>query len=327
VRSSVLFFLLAFPALSATIHLNPGAGLSGNSAALAAFTRAADAWGALLLDPVTIEINANLANLGNGFIVGQSSASLVSTGYTGLRSHMVADSADEADDAIVASLPTAAQFSAYVPNGSSLSPNVVLTTANARALGYTGLGSGSDGSITFNSLFGFDYDSSNGITGIDFESVAMHEIGHTLGFISAVDTFDSFASPSVVSIFPLDLFRFSDGSLPGDASEFASTPRDLRPGQKAYTSDTRHAWEMSTGANQGDGRQASHWKDSVFTSISIGAMNPSIGTGQKFSLSYADLRAMDLIGWDVQSVPEPGTIILFALGMAGILWLKKRQPQ
>ena len=233
VRSSVLFIILAFPAFSATIHLNAGSGLSGNSAALAAFTRAADAWGALLLDPVTIEINANLANLGNGSIVGQSSASLVSTGYTGLRSHMVADSADEADDAIVASLPTAAQFSAYVPNGSALSPNVVLTTANAKALGYTGSAAGSDGSITFNSLFGFDYDNSNGITGIDFESVAMHEIGHTLGFISAVDTFDSFASPSVVSIFPLDLFRFSDGSLPGDAAEFASTPRDLRPGQKA----------------------------------------------------------------------------------------------
>jgi hypothetical protein len=325
VRLSALILISAFSAFPATIHLNPGTGLSGNSAALTAFTRAADTWGAYLLDPVTIEINADLANLGNSSIVGQSSSTLLSTGYAGLRSHMVGDSSDEADDAIVAALPTATGFSAYVPNGTTLNPNIVLTKANAKALGYVGLGAGSDGDIIFNSLFNFDYDSSNGISGMDFESVALHEIGHALGFTSAVDTLDVFSSPSVLAIFPLDLFRFSDGSLPTSAAEFTSTPRELRPGQKASTSDALHAWEMSTGMIQGDGRQASHWKDSVFTGSSIGAMNPSIGAGRKFSLSSADLRAMDLIGWDVQSVPEPGTIGLLAVGMAGILWMKRSQ--
>jgi hypothetical protein len=324
VRLSALFAILIFPAFPAIIQLNPGAGLSGNSAALAAFTRAADTWGFMLLDPVTIEINADLKNLGSSSIVGQSSAALLSTGYAGIREHMISDSADEVDDGIVAALPTEAQFSAYVPGGITLNPSIVLTKANAKALGYAGL-DGSDGSIVFNSLFNFDYDRSNGITGMDFESVALHEIGHTLGFTSAVDTLDVFSSPAVMAIFPLDLFRFGAGSLPANAAEFMTTPRELRPGKKAYTSDARHAWEMSTGAIHGDGRQASHWKDRVFTGLSIGAMNPSIAAGQTFPLSSADLRAMDLIGWDVRAVPEPGTIGLLGVGMAGMLWMRRRR--
>jgi hypothetical protein len=81
---------------------------------------------------------------------------------------------------------------------------------------------------------------------------------------------------------------------------------------------------MSTGANHGDGRQASHWKDGALTGVRIGAMNPTIAAGQKFSLTSADLRAMDLIGWDVQSVPEPATAILLAAGLAGMFWRKRR---
>jgi PEP-CTERM motif-containing protein len=324
VRLSPAFLFLAFPALSATIHLNPGSGLSGNTTALAAFTRAADAWSRFLSDPVTIEIDADLANLGNSSIVGQSSSVLLGTAYTGLRQQLLQDSADESDDAIVAALPTAAQFSAYVPSGATLSPNVVLTKANAKALGYTGLDLGSDGSIVFNSLFNFDYDNSNGVVGMDFESVAMHEIGHTLGFISAVDTLDYYG-PLMVSIFPLDLYRFSDGNLPANVADFTTTPRELRPGQKASTSDTHNVWGMSTGVTRGDGRQASHWKDGVLTGTIIGSMNPTIGLGQKFSLTSADLRAMDLIGWDVQTVPEPGTTSLLAVGLAGIWWLRRRR--
>jgi hypothetical protein len=42
--------------------------------------------------------------------------------------------------------------------------------------------------------------------------------------------------------------------------------------------------------------------------------NPNIAAGQTFPLSSADLRAMDLIGWDVRAVPEPGTIGLLGGG-------------
>ena len=37
----------------------------------------------------------------------------------------------------------------------------------------------------------------------------------------------------------------------------------------------------------------------------MGAMDPTIGYGQIFTLSGADLRALDLIGYDISPVPEP----------------------
>ncbi len=111
-------------------------------------------------------------------------------------------------------------------------------------------------------VFGFDYDNSDGVTGIDFESVALHEIGHSLGFISSVDFIDTRPEPLVVNVFPLDLFRFNIANTPSNAAGFTSFPRELRPGQSSVTSDTSSSWLMSTGVIQGDGRQASHWKDS-----------------------------------------------------------------
>lgn len=312
------------PAKAATITILPGAGLSGNAAALAAFNRAAAAWESVLTDSVLVSINADLGVLGSG-ILGSASSVFLAADYTTIANAMVADAANELDDAIVGSLPTVSQFGAYLPAGTSLSGDIALTKANAKALGFAGLDGAfgvSDGTITFNSAFGFDYDNSDGVTGIDFESVALHEIGHTLGFVSMVDDLD--AGTLVVDILPLDLFRFNTLDLPTDASTFTNNPRDFRPGQNAFTSDVVNAWRMSTGSFGGDGRQASHWKDDGLTGLLIGALDPNIGAGSIFSLSQADIRALDLIGWEAQSVPEPATTLLVAAGIAGMFWKRRR---
>ena len=162
------------------IVIAPGVTLAGNVAALAAFNRAAQAWEARISDPITITITADLAALGAG-IIGSTSSVTLQASYTTIRNSMVADSSDEADDAIVGSLPTAGQFLATIPSVpvSSLDGNVLVTKANAKALGFLGLDVSfgiSDASITFSTNFSFDFDNSNGVgLGLmDFETVAAH---------------------------------------------------------------------------------------------------------------------------------------------------------
>jgi hypothetical protein len=54
-------------------------------------------------------------------------------------------------------------------------------------------------------------------------------------------------------------------------------------------------------------------------------MDPTLANGQTFPLTYADLRALDVIGWDLQAVPEPGTLVGLGLGLAGIAWRVRRR--
>lgn len=81
---------------------------------------------------------------------------------------------------------------------------------------------------------------------------------------------------------------------------------------------------FSTSFDTGDGRQASHWKDNGLTGVLIGSMDPTIAPQQVFEPSGADLRAFDLIGWDIVPVPEPGAVRLLSLGglMLGIRRLR-----
>ncbi len=310
------------------IVIAPGAGLSGNAPALAAFNRAAAQWEAFISDSITITINADLASLGPG-IIGSASSVTLQAAYNTIRNQMVTDSANETDDAVVAFLPTAAQFTALLPSGGSLTGNLTLAKANAKALGFTGLDGlfgVSDAAISFSTSFSFDYDNSDGVTSgtMDFETVAAHEIGHALGFFSEVDSAD--AGATILQPTTLDLFRFRNGvggSDPSNFAEFTTFARDLVANQDAVFDDLGTEYRMSTGVATGDGRQASHWKDDDLTGINIGIMDPTLSLGSVFTVGTSDLRAFDVIGYEIVSIPEPSSL-LFSMLAASCLLRRRR---
>ena len=323
-----------------TIVIVPGPGLAANAPALLAFQRAANQWQMRISDPITVTINADLAPLGPG-IIGSANSVTLQSNYTTIRNQMVADAAPDVDDTIVASLPTAGGFSATLPAGFGTNGNLSASKANLKAMGFTGLDVGfgvSDAAITFSSTFAFDYDNSNGVGPglIDFETVAAHELGHALGFISVVDTVDFLLNAgqtsSAIQPFPLDLFRFSSANNPANAAQFNTFPRNLTPGAAGFFDDTANEYLFSTGQFTGDGRQASHWKDNNLTGTLLGVMDPTLATQQIFTITDADWRAFDVIGYDIAPfataliIPEPSTLSLASLMLLGtgvIGWRRK----
>ena len=334
---SVLFLCLAFnPGANAlTININPGVTLAGNAAALDAFDRAALLWSNQLADPFTMTIDANLVPIANPNVIGQASSVTLVGSHDLIVNAMKADSLAEPDDGIVASLPSAAQFSAILPLGFGLTGSVGGTKANLKALGFAGLDADfglTDATIEFNTNFAFDFDNSDGVgVGlIDFETVAAHEIGHALGFISIVDSIDFFLNQGIspnISPRTLDMFRFGDGTAddPATTTDFTNNARNLVPGDAAIFDDLANEFSFSTGSFNGDGRQASHWKDNGLTGTLIGIMDPTLASGAIVPITNADLRALDLIGYDITTVPVPAAFWLFGTAMIVLLGSAKRR--
>jgi hypothetical protein len=334
-----LTFLLLVSAKTAsslqfTLNYDP----SINPLALAGFEQAAAFWSSYLVDPINVNLNVGFAPLA-GNIIGQTSVTEGTANYTNTRFALTLDGKSDDDVTAVASLQLGPSFHMSIndtsdnPNGSGSSTvyeatgnTVLLTTAQAKAMGFLVNPSTSDASITFNSDLSFDF--AHGAVGgtidpgsYDFVGVATHEIGHSLGFFSSVDSVD--VSPGFLASqydpTVLDLFRYSTSPLGYGPGVF-----DLSAGSAGqYFSVDGGATSIaafSTGANHGNGYQASHW--SPFSGTGI--MQPTASQGQLLSVTPTDLRAFDVIGWDL-GAPEPATIAMCILGFTAIL-LRRVRP-
>ncbi|HRK18332.1 MAG TPA: NF038122 family metalloprotease [Hyphomicrobiaceae bacterium] len=276
------------------------------------FEMAADLWASLLGDNVTINLSIGFSNLGAG-ILGSASSEREVVSYSALRTAMIADQTSVDDAAAVGTLGVGSTVGFQTNNkagtlifdndGSSNNSFFSVSTANLKALGVA-TSATSDGEIQFNTSFSWDFDPTDGIgAGLqDFVGVAFHEIGHVLGFTSGVDLVDLYHGSGPLSGEAFDMNNFAVFSALDLFRYSGSGTRDLSYNTASYFSIDGGATNLglfSTGDNQGDGHQASHWKDG----LGLGIMDPTANPpGNTNTHSALDLRAFDVIGWDLAGV-------------------------
>lgn len=320
---------------------------TGVTAADLALQEAMDLWSAEFLDDITINLNVQFSNIGIGSLATSTSATQVAS-FVEFSSAIGTDATSADDATMFNGLPTGTTFSVYInqtsealgsnhelpyvdDNGGLNNQSVRLTTANAKALG---LRSGDDGlldaAIIFNSSFAWDYDRSDGITNgaLDFVGIALHEIGHVMGFESGVDVLDANSGGTSSDdefdfVGSLDFLRFSEESeLAGADIDWTADDRSkffsIDGGASAAADGLSH-W--STGVNHGDGEQASHWNGQLVGGI----MNPTTTSGAFGMISAFDVQAFDVIGYDKSFSTVPEATGLITVLFFGPLALRRRK--
>ncbi len=365
--------LAALSSQATTINLIDLGGVTG-SPAEQGFQIAANYWGSLFTNNVTINLGVSFAALGNGIIGSTGSARMDFTVANWESSILATRSGSMVDQ--MATLPTlsaqggisglTAGVNASGNNDNSVTATLngtqtasqvlYLNTAVVKAVGGTATyaaGSGNrDGNVTFSSNFSFDFNPTNGISAgqMDFIGVAIHEIGHALGFVSGVDFFDYYGGPNgpgantlgydlnSTSIFSaLDMFRYS---APGQL--------DFRTGGSPYFSLDGGATavfgnRLATGRYNGDGDQASHWQDTNGCQVGYGIMDPTFCFAQMGTITGLDLIAFDAMGWNLSAdaltyanmttaqiyaaavVPEPSAWAMMLAGGLGVAGIARRR--
>jgi hypothetical protein len=286
--ATVLGTSLASGAQALTINLFNTGGVEEGTAAYTGFRAAADYWQSVLLDDVTLTFNVGFSSTGfAATTLGSTSSASGQKSTAAWKAALTADATTALDASVVSHLPS-------ISNA-----NVSLNNTVQKALGlYTGNANAVDATIRFNSARAFDFDTRDGFqtASSDFISVAVHEMGHALGFTSAVAQNTSNNSrPSNT-----DMFRYKNGAW------------NITWGGNPYFSIDGGATEFmgNAGFSAGpDGFQTSHWREGarIHDGVSctqllepqVGILDPTGGICQQGIVTAQDLAIFDAMGWNL----------------------------
>ena len=356
---------------AAVIKLNDVGGVTGSAAQLG-FNVAAAYWGSILTNNAVINLDVRFAALPTN-VIGSTGSRAADFAIADWQAAFNATKSNSTIDQ-TAVLPTLTNggisgftvgVDAFGDNDTTVTAILDGTQTSSQTLwsntsvikavgGAVSSPNTADGSMTFSSTFAFDFDPTDGIEAgtFDFLGVAIHEMGHALGFVSGVDFFDYWSYPNGpgrgflgydlndTSLFSaLDMYRYS---APGVL--------DYRTGGNPYFSidggvTALFGNNFATGRFNGDGDQASHWKDLGGCSGQLGIMDPNFCFGQMGEITGLDLASFDAMGWNLSvdaltyqtqtsadifsafAVPAPATwtLVLGTLGLMGVA-RRGRQP-
>jgi hypothetical protein len=314
--------------------------------ALLAFRRAAARWEQIIQSNVTavMDLDYGPNRFGTPYgtnILGSTNSAQTFVG-SGIGSQQIRDAiAARQTDAALLALVNAIP----VPTPSTIAGEAGTTTLGQatgglvplQALGFRAAVTSSTAAfgtvpnIGFNSAFGYDFNPRDGIAAgqTDFEAVAVHEIGHALGFTSAIGGATT-ANPYFT---PWDLYRVRPETVtPGepytDGAGWEVTRRIITPGPTIadglpgnhvmFVGDNEYELSTATGSRTGgDTQQASHWRADEYRTGPdryIGIMDPTLAAGDREEITAADVRALELFGYSVDRTPSTAAAQLAIAG-------------
>ena len=133
-------------------------------------------------------------------------------------------------------------------------------------------------------------------------------MGHALGFNSLVgDREQTPTNPLALTVW--DIFRFRPGTA--NLNNFSTVQRILSSGGLQVHFAGGPELGLSTGRPSepvgGDGNQGSHWKADEQSGTFIGVMDPTIRTGQRYTMTDNDRGAIDAFGFTISATTAPPT--------------------